>query len=534
LNREDPAPRPSSDLDIEAARILDVYLAEVEAGQPVDPRHLMERHPEIASRLQACLDVLGLDRRGPEDSLAFDPSLTLPLPVHPGEDPSSTPRNASHGSIVGEYELLEEIARGGMGIVFRALQRKLKRQVALKMILAGAWAAPEYLRRFYAEAESVARLDHPNIVPIYDVGTFEGNSYFSMRLLEGGSLSDHLSRYGSDTQGAARLMIQVSQAVHHAHQRGVLHRDLKPSNILLDLDGRPYVVDFGLAKRYDVESEPTISGLILGTLTYMSPEQTEGQRGAVTVFSDIYGLGAILYALLTGKPPLESHSLSDLLVKVREHEPIPPRALNRRVERDLETICLKCLEKEPQRRYASAESVADDLARYLAGEPILAKAYGPFRRLLFWGRHRSRIRQAGILAVFLGLALSLWALIGCAALGLSLIEIEHPRQLMYHLTGCIVIYYIPLIGIGWSTIRRRPWALWAGLLHGLLGCAVLLSHMFGLLPDTMGGLIDVRSQSLRVGADTLPLVLVSILVASYVTALFAGSSTRGQRNHAGA
>jgi serine/threonine-protein kinase len=275
-----------------------------------------------------------------------------------------------------------------MGVVYRARQRSLNRPVALKVIRAGEWASPEEVRRFRNEAEMVALLDHPHVVPVYEVGEQAGQFYFSMKLVEGGSLAEQLARFRDDPRAAAGLLATVARAVHHAHQRGVLHRDLKPSNILLDEDGRPHVTDFGLARRVEADSSLTQSGAIVGTPSYMAPEQATGLKGAVTTATDVYGLGAVLYALLTGRPPFQAENALDTLVQVREREPEPPSGVNRRVVRDLETICLKCLAKEPPRRYGSALALAEDLERFLSGKPIQARSVGVWERGVKWARRR--------------------------------------------------------------------------------------------------------------------------------------------------
>jgi predicted Ser/Thr protein kinase len=286
----------------------------------------------------------------------------------------------------GDYELLDEIARGGMGVVYRARQRSLNRIVALKMILAGQLASDDDIQRFHTEAEAAANLDHPGIVPIYEVGVHRGQHYFSMGYVEGPSLAGRLAHGPLAPREAAQLVKSIAEAVHYAHQQGVIHRDLKPANILLDKSGRPRVTDFGLAKRVSGTSHVTTTGQILGTPSYMPPEQAIGKTDDIGPAADVYALGALLYVLLTGRPPFYAANPLDTLALVLRQEPVAPRQLNAEVPRDLETIVLKCLEKSPLRRYATAQDLADELGRYLAGEPIQARAVSRTERVWRWCR----------------------------------------------------------------------------------------------------------------------------------------------------
>ncbi len=280
----------------------------------------------------------------------------------------------------GDYELIAEVARGGMGVVYRARQVTLGRVVALKMILAGRLANADDVARFRAEAEAAARLQHPNIVAIFDVGEVEGQQFFTMEFIEGVSLARKLAGGPLPGRLAATYLRKIAQAVHHAHRQGVLHRDLKPSNILLDLADEPHVTDFGLAKRLGGDSGQTRTGTVLGTPSYMSPEQAQGRRD-IGPASDIYSLGAILYELLTGRPPFQADTPLDTAMQVIHNEAAPPRLLNPQIDHDLETICLKCLQKDPAQRYESAEALAADLQRYLDGDTISARSFNVLDRI---------------------------------------------------------------------------------------------------------------------------------------------------------
>ncbi|HZW29628.1 MAG TPA: serine/threonine-protein kinase [Isosphaeraceae bacterium] len=316
------------------------------------------------------------------DGRAGDPPTTQEPPA-PGAEADST--RSGLGS-VGDYELIEMLGRGGMGIVYKARQVSLNRLVALKLIKDAEFASASDRLRFQNEAEAVAQLDHPHIVPIYEVGECRGRRYFSMKLIAGTGLDKHLADFLADPRAAARLVAVIAEAVHHAHERGILHRDLKPGNILVDERGQPHVTDFGLAKRITTESGLTHSGAIMGTPLYMSPEQASGIKGANTTATDVYGLGSILYALLAGRAPFSTGSVAEALDLVRHRPPEPPSRRNPRVPRDLEVICLKCLEKEPKRRYPSALALAEDLSRWLEGKPIAARPVGPLPRAGMWCR----------------------------------------------------------------------------------------------------------------------------------------------------
>jgi WD40 repeat protein/tRNA A-37 threonylcarbamoyl transferase component Bud32 len=299
-----------------------------------------------------------------------------------------------------DYQILKELGRGGMGVVFKARQISLNREVALKMILAGEFAGETEVKRFHAEAEAAAHLDHPNIVSIYEIGEEDGRHFFSMQLVEGESLSRLIPVFQKDHRAAADIMVRIARAVHYAHQRGILHRDLKPGNILVDAQSQPHVTDFGLATRLQSENELTISGTILGTPGYMSPEQAMGQVKHLTTATDVYSLGSILYHMLAGHPPFTGDSAMKVLHRLLDEEAPPLRTIVSRIDRDLETICLKCLEKQPEARYSSAEALADDLERWLRFEPIQA------RRSTRWEQTAKWVRRKPVVAALLGIILA--------------------------------------------------------------------------------------------------------------------------------
>jgi len=287
---------------------------------------------------------------------------------------------------LGDYELLEEVGRGGQGVVFRARQKSLNRTVALKVISLGQWASKAHLKRFRLEAEAAARLEHPGIVPIHEVGERDGSCYFSMKFVEGGQLDEVVRRESMSTRQAAELIAKVARTVHYAHEHGILHRDIKPGNILLDAKGEPHLTDFGLARLVESESSVTQTLDVLGTPSYMAPEQAVGNNAAVSSATDVYGLGGVLYQLLTGQPPFAGGATYETIKLLLDTEPKQPRLLNPKIDRDLSTICLKCLEKDPKRRYTSALALAEDLEHWLKHEPIQARHTGIFARGKKWVR----------------------------------------------------------------------------------------------------------------------------------------------------
>ncbi len=430
-----------------ANEAIAAYLEAVDAGKPPHRNDFIAAHSDIAAELESFFanrdefDRMAEPLQPANDAAAPEAQhddVTLPPASEPTEAPTLAPTEtdgAAIGTMVryfGDYELLEEIARGGMGVVYKARQVTLNRIVALKMILAGQLASEEDVQRFHAEAEAAANLDHPGIVPIHEVGEHEGQHYFSMGFVEGSSLSAKVADGPLPPREAAELVRAVAEAVQYAHDKGVIHRDLKPANVLLKqssdskgqspeqedtrrasssgsrhstLDSQPMVTDFGLAKKVEGDSGLTATGQILGTPGYMPPEQASGKIDEVTETADVYSLGAILYCLLTARPPFQADNPLDTLMQVLEQEPISPRTLNPKVPLDLETICLKCLEKDRRRRYDSARTLTEELQRFLDGKAILARPISRPARLWRWCKRKPV--AAGLLVTAAALLLTL-------------------------------------------------------------------------------------------------------------------------------
>jgi TolB-like protein/Flp pilus assembly protein TadD/predicted Ser/Thr protein kinase len=359
--------------------------------------------------------VAGVDLSAVASAEAGDPGSVDKLAR---DDVNTAPRSKTATRVtevlgeLGDYELLEEVGRGGQGVVFRARQKSLNRIVALKVIGLGQWATKTHLKRFRLEAEAAARLDHPCIVPIYEVGERDGQCYFSMKFVEGGQLDEVVKHTPVSIRQAAELVAKVARTVHYAHEHGILHRDIKPGNILLDAKGEPQLTDFGLARLVEFESTVTRTLEVLGTPSYMAPEQAAGNNPAtagLTKATDIYGLGAVLYQLLTGHPPLAGGTTYETIKLLLESEPRQPRLWNPKVDRDLSTICLKCLEKDPQRRYSSALALAEDLERWLRHEPIQARRIGLTARTKKWLQRNPTV--AAVVALSLALIIAVGVII---------------------------------------------------------------------------------------------------------------------------
>src|SRR5437667_9094301 len=348
----------------------------------------------------ACLLETGLGPVEPAREVNVDPSTPLRTSL------ASSPMLMDFG----DYELLEQIGRGGQGVVFRARQKSLNRIVALKVIGLGHWATEAHLKRFRLEAEAAARLEHPGIVPIHEVGERDGSCYFSMKFVEGGQLDEVIKRTPMPIRRAVELIEKVARTVHYAHEHGILHRDIKPGNILLDGKGEPHLTDFGLARLVETESTVTRTMEVLGTPSYMAPEQAVGNDARISSATDVYGVGAVLYQLLTGQPPFAGGTTYETIKLLLDTEPRQPRLFNPKIDRDLSTICLKCLEKDPKRRYPSALALAEDIERWARHEPIQAGRAGVLRRGKKWVRRNPSIAvmAAMVLALAVPLGVIVW------------------------------------------------------------------------------------------------------------------------------
>jgi serine/threonine-protein kinase len=438
---------------------LDDYLQRLHAGEAVDREAFLKEHPELASAVK-CLDALeNLAPPADEKTSVGKTGSTFPEIV----------ASVVFPRCFGSYELLGELGRGGMGVVYKARQRELDRVVALKMILQSHLASPEHVRRFQAEAKAAAKLRHSHIVQIHEVGQLDGQDFFTMEYIEGESLAQRLADRQPEIPDAVRIVAAIARAVDHLHKHGVVHRDLKPSNILLDANGDPYLTDFGLAKVFlESDGNRTATGVIAGTPSYMAPEQAAGRTKDIGPAADIYSLGAILYELLTGQPPFTADNPLDILLDVLSGDPLLPRRINPKIARPLELICLKCLQKTPGDRYLSAAELADDLDRFARGEPPLVRPPNVAQRFWSWTR-----RQPALASRLIGLGLFWIVDFTNYMLGIGGVT---PT---FHLHISIVFAVWMTASIACQQIlKRRPWSFPArfawGTLDALLMFVVLL------------------------------------------------------------
>lgn len=426
-----PEPNESNDPDdreTEFDRVVHEYYQAIERGENVDQQAFIKDHIEFADELHSFFS--DLDQFGNAVGLHQTKSREEIEPTSGLGSGDALVELGTTIRYIGEYRILSEVARGGMGVVFKARQEKLRRTVALKMILSGRFANDIQIERFYREARAAAALKHPNIISVYEIGNHLGHHYFSMDFIDGESLSQRLRDGSMPPRRAARLVEVLARATHYAHQQGVLHRDLKPGNVLMDSQGVPHISDFGLAKPIidsegDTVDEITHSGQILGTPSYMAPEQAAAKHQLVSVASDVYSLGAILYACLTGRAPFVAESTIETLRQVIEQDPFPLRTLNPRIPKDLETICHKCLAKEAHRRYATAEELADDLRRYSRGQPVLARPISPISRTVRWTKRKPWVAATTALLLLLALA---GPIVAVRQLALQRVASEHALQ----------------------------------------------------------------------------------------------------------
>jgi serine/threonine-protein kinase len=439
-------------------------------GEPSDPDSVTRDHPELREELNqlwAMTQVVSHVALGSGHRSLPESSQTT------AETPAALPRS------FGDYELLAELGRGGMGIVYKAREKSLDRTVALKMVLRGELASPEALVRFRTEARAAAALNHENIVPVYTVSEQDGQPFYTMQFVEGTTLTQKLASGPLPDRTAARYLLPVAEAVDHAHRHGILHRDLKPSNVLIDALDRPQVADFGLAKRI---GEPgasatggiTSTGAILGTPSYLAPEQAAGSRGIIGPASDVYSLGAILYEMLTGRPPFQAASALDTLLLVLEQEPVPLRALNPKVDRDLEMICLKCLQKPPDLRYSTAAALAADLRAYLEGEPVSVRST---RLASFIGRvfrethHAAVLQNWGLLWMWHSLATLILCII-TNSLAWAGVENRTPYILLWTvglMTWGMIFWWLRRRAGPVTSVERQIAHFWAAGVIGTMG-----------------------------------------------------------------
>ena len=441
--------------DIVEFSALEEYLERLQAGERPDREELLSKHPNLTSALR-CLEVL--EALAPED----EPADELE-PFSLSSIFSELPRDFAG------FELEEEIGRGGMGVVYKARQKELDRTVAVKMILDSHLASEEHVRRFHEEARAAARVEHSNIVHIHEVGQWNDQHYFVMEYIDGVSLAQKVAEGCLEPEQAAVLVQRVARAVDHLHRQEIIHRDLKPSNILIDGGGEPHVTDFGLAKVFQQEGQSTATGVIVGTPSYMAPEQASGNSDLLGPRSDVYSLGAILFELLTGRPPFLEERPLDTIMKVLSGEPPLPRSLNRNVPRGLELVCLKCLAKNPEDRYESAAELADELGRFLKGDALEARPPNPLLRLVRWGRREPALAtRLGVLGIFF-----------CVQWANFYLKRDDPDFVIFHWQSMVFITLWTATAIACQRFMKSPkWSVPTRFVWGTLDALMLFFFLF--------------------------------------------------------
>ena len=531
------------------------------AGEQIDVKNFYsERFPEIFLDRDVVVSLLShgserLQRYEPCNVLKDDanrlfednPGSLVILPTldenSKGERPMETtphlpePAGFTPKGNLGCYELINELGRGAMGVVYLAHDNQLKRRVAIKMVLCGTHSSESMRNRFRSEAEAIARLQHPHVVQVYSWGQQDSLPYLVMEYIQGDRLDRKIAGQPQPPSDAAHLVMLLARAVHSAHRVGIIHRDLKPANILLappstepalnTVYGFPKVTDFGLARLSGDSPAQTATQELLGTPSYMPPEQAEGKAKDLGPSADIYSLGTILYELLTGRPPFVGVTIFDILEQVKNQEPLPFNRLRIHVSKDLETICLKCLQKDPQKRYASAEELADDLQRFLEGRPIVARPISTLDSIWRWCHRPERVREAGIFTVTAGIIFIFWTLTGMALLPFGGIPQARPWEAFYCFLTVLCLVFFPMILVGMQVIAHKAVALWAGLGASLFGLTFTLGmalQSFFPFSFDFGGVY--ASFQTRTTVFCLLSFLVLILVLMYAVALLAYYSNR--------